>query len=105
MSIDDIPIVVRSNPRIAPILAAQIVESATKCCDVYDKEFDDALAEYDQILSDKADYPDLCIKVGEIPQSFPELDNITPPERSSRLPEWSFSFVRSLKENDASLKN
>ena len=103
-SIDDIPIVVRSNPRIAPILAAQIVESATKCCDVYDKEFDDALAEYDQILSDKADYPDLCIKVGEISQSFPELDNITPPERSSRLPEWSFSFVRSLKENDASLK-
>ena len=49
---DDIPNVVRSNPKIAPILAAQSVESAFKCCDIFEKEFEDALSEYEQIISD-----------------------------------------------------
>ncbi|MBR4668071.1 MAG: hypothetical protein IKO76_04865 [Butyrivibrio sp.] len=103
-SVDDIPRVVHSNPKIAPILAAQTVESAAKCCDVYDMEFDDALAEYEQILSDYADYPELCIKVGEVAQKFPEFEGLIPPERSQYLPEWSFTFFRSLRENDNSLK-
>ena len=103
-SVDDIPLVVKSNPKIAPILAAQIVESAANCCDVYDKEFDDALAEYEQILADNADYPDLCIKVGEVPQQFHEIEEIIAPERSPYLPDWCFSFIRSLKENDNNLK-
>ncbi len=103
-SSDDIPIVVRSNPKIAPILAAQTIEGAAKCCAIYEKEFDDALAEYNQILSDYADYPDLCIKVGETSKKYPEVDELLPPERSKSLSEWSFSFIRSLKDNDATLK-
>ena len=71
---DDIPNVVRSNPKIAPILAAQSVEVAVKCCDIYEKEFEDAASEYDQIMTDYSDYPNLCIKVGEIPKDFPEIE-------------------------------
>ncbi len=103
-SYDDIPKVVKSNPKIAPILAAQTIDGAAKCCDVYDKEFDDALAEYEQILSDYTDYPNLCIKVGEAPQKFPEIDEIISPERSKSLDEWNFAFIRSLKDNEESLK-
>ena len=34
--------------------------------DIYEKEFEDAASEYDQIMTDYSDYPNLCIKVGEI---------------------------------------
>lgn len=101
---DDIPNVVRSNPKIAPILAAQSVEAAVKCCDVYEKEFEDATSEYDQIMTDYTDYPNLCIKVGEVPKDFPEIKEIIAPEKSDSINEWAFSFVRSLKQNEASLK-
>ncbi len=103
-SVDDIPKVVRSNPKIAPILAAQSVETAAKCCDIYEKEYDDAVSEYETIISDYTDYPALCIKVGEVTKDFPEMQELIPPERTGNINEWSFSFIRSLKENEASLK-
>ena len=101
---NDIPNVVKSNPKIAPILAAQSVEAAIKCCDVYEKEFEDATSEYDQIVTDYTDYPNLCIKVGEVPKEFPEIKEIIAPEQSDDITEWSFAFIRSLKQNEASLK-
>ena len=101
---DDIPNVVRSNPKIAPILAAQSVETAYKCCDIFEKEFEDAQAEYEQIISDYNDYPALCIKVGEVAKSFPEIDEIIAPEKSDNIKDWSFDFVRGLKAQEASLK-
>ncbi|WP_029232650.1 Crp/Fnr family transcriptional regulator [Butyrivibrio sp. VCB2006] len=100
----DIPNVVKSNPKIAPILAAQSVESAVKCCDVYEQEYDDAMAEYDQIISDYTDYPALCIKVGEVAKQFPEIAEIISPEKSDNISDWAFDFVRSLKKNEATLK-
>jgi hypothetical protein len=103
-SSEDIPKVVRSNPKIAPILAAQSTATAAKCCEIYDKEYDDALSEYEQIIADYTDYPSLCIKVGEIPKEFPQLKEILPPERSPRLADWIFSFIASLKENEPNLK-
>ena len=101
---DDIPKVVQSNPKIAPILAAQSAEAASITCDVFEQEFNETLNEYEQIQADFADYPNLCIKVGEVPKSFPEIEDLMPPKRSSNLPEWAISFARSLKANDAALK-
>lgn len=102
--INDIPGVVRSNPKIAPILAAQSTETASKCCDIFEQEFDDAEKEYEQIKGDYADYPSLCIKVGEVAKEFPEIDELIPPEKTGQLPDWTFSFVRGLKSNEAVLK-
>ena len=103
-SIDDIPNVIRSNPKIAPILAAQSTNTAAMVCAAYDKQFDDALREYEQIMADLADYKNLCIKVGEVAKEFPELEEIIPPERSKKVPQWSIDFINSLKENEAALK-
>ncbi len=100
----DIPKVVRSNPKIAPILAGQSVETAATVCAVYEKEYDDALRQYEQIIADYADYPKLCIKVGEVPKPFPEIEELTPPEKGDKVPEWAISYVTSLKENDTALK-
>ena len=101
---DDIPKVVMSNPKIAPILAAQSAEAAALCCDAFEQEYNETLTEYEKIKADYADYPNLCIKVGEVPKQFPELDELTPPERSVNLPEWAISFARSLRTHSASLK-
>lgn len=101
---EDIPKVIKANPKITPILAAQCVETAAKCCDVYDKEYNEALSEYNQIMQDYSDYPQLCIKVGEAAKSFPEIDQLISPERNNDIPEWSFSFIRGLKDHDAVLR-
>ncbi|MCR5669403.1 MAG: hypothetical protein K6G10_00185 [Butyrivibrio sp.] len=102
--VTDIPKVVKSNPKIASILASQSVSTAAAVCDIYDKEFDDALAEYEKVMADYADYPSLCIKVGETPKIYNEMDEVVPPERSEKISAWAFEFVRALKENEASLK-
>ena len=101
---EDIPKVVKSNPKILPVLAAQSIDCAAKCCDVYEKEYDDATKEYEQLVADYADYPALCIKVGEVAKSFPEINEIIPPEQTTNISEWEFSFIRGLKEHDTSLK-
>lgn len=103
-SVDDIPKVVRSNPKIAPILAAQSTETAAKCCDVFEKEYDDALSEYDQIMADYADYPSLCLKVGEVPKEFPEINDLIAPDKNLSVSEWAFPFIRGLKDSEPQLK-
>ncbi len=101
---DDIAKVVKSSPKIAPVLAATSAESAATVCAIYDTEFDEALKEYEQIVADYADYPALCIKVGEVPKEFPEMEELIPPERSSKVPQWAVEFSDSLKANEATLK-
>ncbi len=101
---DDIPKVVKSNPKIAPILASQAVENAASVCAVFEKDYDDALSQYEKIAADYSDYPGLCIKVGETPRNFPEIDELSPPEKPDKVPEWAIDYVQSLKENDALLK-
>ncbi len=103
-TLNDIPKIVRSNPKIAPILAAQCVSSASDLCSIYEQEFEQALREYEQIMADHADYPGLCIKAGLVPESFPEFDEIICPDRPHNLPEWVMDYCRSLKEHEALLK-
>ncbi len=101
---DDIPQVIKSNPKILPVLAAQSIDCAAKCCDVYEKEYDDAIKEYEKLVSDYADYPSLCIKIGEVAKEFPEISEIIPPEQTSNISEWEFAFIRSMKSHDGTLK-
>ena len=101
---DDIAKIVKLSPKIASVLAATSAESAATCCAIYDTEFDEALKEYDQIIADYADYPSLCIKVGEAPKDFPEMEELIPPERSEKVPQWAIEFCDSLKNNEATLK-
>ena len=103
-SIDDIPNIVKSNPKIASILASTAIASAASVCAVFEQETDMAIKDYEQLMADYADYPSLCIKVGETQKSFPEMDEIVPPEKPKRIPEWTMNFCNSLKGNEASLK-
>ena len=96
--------VIKASPKIAPVLAATSAESAATVCAIYETEFDEAMKEYEQIMADYADYPALCIKVGEVQKEFPELEAIIPPEKSSKIPEWTIEFSESLKANAESLK-
>ena len=55
-------------------------------------------------MADYTDYPNLCIKVGEVAKEFPEIEELIPPERSKKIPQWAIDFASSLKENEAALK-
>ena len=103
-SIEDIPKIVRSNPKIAPVLAAQSTDTAARICAVYDQQYDEVIKEYDQLMADYTDYPNLCIKVGEVVKEFPELEAIIPPERINNIPQWAIDFINSLKENEELMK-
>ena len=54
-SLDDIPNIIRSNPKIAPILASTAMSSASAVCAVFDQEYDIAISEYEQLMADYAD--------------------------------------------------
>jgi hypothetical protein len=51
-------------------------------------------------MADYTDYPNLCIKVGEVVREFPEFEAIIPPERINNIPTWANDFINSLKENE-----
>ncbi|RKM62695.1 Crp/Fnr family transcriptional regulator [Butyrivibrio sp. XB500-5] len=101
---EDVEVVIRSNPKIASILSSQASDSVYQFFNAYDKLYDDALAEYEKIKSDYADYPVLCIKAGETPISFEKIDLLIPPERTDKVSEWEFNMVKSLKEQEVNLK-
>ncbi len=103
-SLDDIPNIIRSNPKIAPILASTAISSAASVCAVFEQEYDMALGDYEQLMADYADYQSLCIKVGETPKDFPEMEEIIAPEKPRRISDWAISLCNSLKENEATLK-
>ncbi len=103
-SLDDIPNIVKSNPKIAPILASTAISSACSVCAVFEQEYDIAIGEYEQLMADYADYPSLCIKVGETQKSFPEMEEIIAPEMHRRIPQWAVDYCNGLKENEAALK-
>ena len=101
---EDVEVVIRSNPKIASILSSQASDSVYQYFNAYDKLYDDALAEYEKIKSDYADYPVLCIKAGETPISFEKIDLLIPPERTDKVSDWEFNMVKSLKEQEINLK-
>ncbi len=103
-SVNDIPKIVRSNPKVAPILAAQTVAGAATLCSIYEQEFEQAIREYEQVLADFADYPSLCVKAGEVIEDFSELEEIICPERPDRVPGWVMDYCRSLKEQEETLR-
>ena len=93
---------IRSNPKIASILSSQAVDSIYQFFGAYEKLYDDALSEYEKIKSDYADYPVLCIKAGETPNTYEKIDLLIPPERTDKISDWEFNMSKSLKEQDTS---
>ena len=101
---DDVRFVIQSNPKIASILSSQASDSVYQFFNAYDKLYDDALAEYEKIKSDYADYPVLCIKAGETPITFEKIDLLIPPERTDKISNWEFNMIKSMKEQEINLK-
>lgn len=101
---DDLQVVIRSNPKIASILSSQACDSVYQFFGAYEKLYDDALSEYEKIKSDYADYPVLCIKAGETPNSYEKIDLLIPPERTDTVSDWEFNLSKSLKEQEVNLK-
>ncbi|WP_022760241.1 hypothetical protein [Butyrivibrio sp. AD3002] len=103
-SIDDIYKIISSNPKISPILAAQSVKTVVLCLDKLENDFSQAVQDYEQLDTDKAEYPMLAVSVGLEVEDFPDLDNVKPPIKSQALTDWQEKFYRTLAENEELLK-
>ena len=66
----------RCNEKIASVLASQSIFTTHELFYEYERLYERALLEYKKVKSDYADYPELCIKAGEVPKKFEMLDLI-----------------------------
>lgn len=100
----DIPSVINSNPKIAAILAAQAVSLSLGAFEAYDRLYKSAKEEYDTLKADYSEYNVLCIKAGETPKRFDNMETITEPVNESVALGWKHDFIKSIKANDEFLK-
>ncbi|MBQ7678646.1 MAG: hypothetical protein IJT34_02215 [Butyrivibrio sp.] len=100
----DIHRIVRSNPKISAVLTAQCIQDAYAACQASQAAFDTVKAQYEQLLSDREAYPILAARAGVDEESFPEMENLTPPTQALEMEEWEIESLRILAENDARLR-
>ena len=103
-TIDDVYKIISSNPKISPILAAQSVKTVVTCLDKLNDDFDKAVADFNQLDVDKADYPMMAVSVGLEVEHFPELDSVEPPIRAQALSDWQEKYYRTLAANEDLMK-
>ena len=100
---DDILAMLRCNEKITSVLASQSVFITHELFSEYERLFESALFEFKKVKSDYADYPELCIRAGEVPAKFEMLDLIVPPVKNNMLSSWEYGYYKSLKEHEAAL--
>ena len=100
---DDILAMLRCNEKITSVLASQSVFITHELFSEYERLFESALFEFKKVKSDYADYPELCIRAGEVPTKFEMLDLIVPPVKNNMLSSWEYGYYKSLKEHEAAL--
>ncbi|WP_026666703.1 hypothetical protein [Butyrivibrio sp. AE2005] len=100
---DDILAMLKCNEKITSVLASQSVFITHELFSEYERLFESVLFEFKKIKSDYADYPELCIRAGEVPTKFEMLDLIVPPVKNNMLSSWEYGYYKSLKEHEAAL--
>lgn len=100
----DFAYVIRDNPKVAPFLAAECIHMASEVYAVFEKQYEDADQDYQQIRANYAEYSMLCTMAGRQPQIFPEVLELVPISREEIIPEWQSSMIDALQAHQAELK-
>ncbi len=103
-SIDDITKIVEANPKISPVLAAQSIKNIVLSADKIKADFEATVAEFDRMRQDIKDYPMMAVSVGIEVDDFPELENLSPPQKITPLMDWQEKYYRNLAKNEELLK-
>ncbi len=103
-SIDDLEKIVISNPKISSILATQSIRIIVNALEQIEKDYNSIKAEYDQVLADHEEYPMLAVSVGNEVETFPEIEDLKPPQKLRALTKWQEKFYRGLLANEDSQK-
>ena len=103
-SIDDIYKIINGNPKISPILAAAAVKTVVYACDRLSVDQDKLIEDYNKIKEDVKEYPMMAVSVGMEAESFPEINQLTEPEKVKALTDWQEAFFKSLADNEDALK-
>jgi len=100
---EDLLAMLKCNEKITPILASKSTSTTYAIFHEYKKLYENALFEFKKLKSEYADYPDLCIKAGEIPSRFEKLELIVPPVKNDMLTGWEYDYIKSMKNQEDSL--
>lgn len=103
-SVDDVYKIISSNPKITPILAAQSVKGTILALDKLNEDWEKAEAEYNKLKEDVEAFPMMAVSVGMEVESFPEINDVKPPQKTTPLTDWQESFYRALLEKEDTMK-
>ena len=98
-SMDDIAAVIRSNGKIAPILATEAVRLVMEALNIRFRKFSQVHSYYEDLLHNYAEYPSLCAEAGEYPEPFEEMKHLLPPTLIDGISEWEVDYVRGMIEH------
>lgn len=93
-----------SNPKIAPVLASQMVQVACNGYVYLKKKYDLATKEYKDLQTNQSNYPGLCALTGEPNRTFLELYNVEKLEKSEIIGSWQADFIISVYKNDEKIR-
>ena len=96
---DDIAAVIRSNAKIAPILANEAVRLVMEALNIRFMKFSQVQSYYEDLLHNYAEYPALCAEAGEYPEPFEEMKHLLPPTLIDGIADWEIDFVRAQIEH------
>lgn len=100
---EDFAYVIRDNPKVAPFLASECIRMASAVYAVFEKQYEDADQDYQQIRANYAEYSMLCTMAGKQPQIFPEVLELVPIAREEVIPDWQSSLIDALQAHQAEL--
>ncbi len=101
---DDVVKVIKLNAKIAPVLASSSVRSCVDCYSWYEKIRNDCEDLYNGAKRDLEDYKSLMIEKGQVPEDYPEIENLMEPREAQGLENWRLDYLQSLLENDAAVR-
>ena len=101
---EDLEKVVSANPKIAPILASQMIRNIIASLDRFKQDYKDLVDEYNKVLDDAMTYPMLAVQTGNEVKDFPEIDELEEPKMVFALSSWQEDFYRGLLAEEDKMK-
>ena len=102
--LEDIYRIVKNNPRICTVLAAQSIKNASDMLGIADREFQEAVQEYEGIKRDFEEYPVTAVRAGLEQEYFPEIEDIVPPDEAVTMQEWEADGIKALAANEERMR-
>jgi hypothetical protein len=103
-SLEEIAGIIRSNPKISPLLSSNIVKTAISSITACKEQLRKINDEITELKQDYEDYPGLCATTGIQQKNYPEMNDLQTYTGEELIHYWEIAGLESLADNDAKLR-